>query len=102
MKSAPSRKRTAAILAAAVMAGSASFAAAAEITAWFAPGALKIKRDALPVPAAPLCGDLAAARNEAESCQLALRAEIFRPRRHRVRLRSHRPGRERAPSADPL
>jgi len=66
----------AAILAAAALAGSASFAAAAEITVWFAPSALKIKRDARPVPAAPLRGDIAAARNEAESCQLALRADI--------------------------
>ena len=46
--------------------------AAGQVTAWFAPSASKVLRDAKPVPAPRW--ELAAARNEVEACQLVLRA----------------------------
>ena len=48
--------------------------ASGEINAWFAPGSVKILRDAKPDPAAKQW-DLAAARNETEACQLVLMAD---------------------------
>jgi hypothetical protein len=48
--------------------------ASADVTAWFAPSSTKILRDAKPNPQARQ-GELAAARNETEACQLVLRAD---------------------------
>ncbi len=47
-------------------------AAKEPITAWFAPSALKVMRDARPAAEPPLRWDLAAARSEVEGCQLVL------------------------------
>jgi hypothetical protein len=52
--------------------------ALAEVAAWFAPSATKVLRDAKPNPAAKQ-GDLAAARNETEACQLVLRSDQVVP-----------------------
>ncbi|HTZ00554.1 MAG TPA: glycoside hydrolase domain-containing protein, partial [Rhodocyclaceae bacterium] len=56
------------------LAASASGASAANISTWFAPSAAKIMRTARPA-GAPQEWDLAAARNEVESCQLVLSAD---------------------------
>lgn len=64
------KKLLASCLAMALIAPSAS---AKEISAWFAPGAMKVMRDAQPVSTAQ-SWDLAAAKNEVECCQLVLLA----------------------------
>ena len=53
----------------------AAFAAPAEISAWFAPSAVKILRDA-PPDATARQWDLASARNETEACQIVLRSDM--------------------------
>jgi hypothetical protein len=58
----------------AMLAMFSSRAHAEEISAWFAPSATKILRDAQ-VGQSPLSWDLAASRNETEACQLVLASE---------------------------
>lgn len=52
-----------------------SAVAAADLSAWFAPSALKVMRDIRPPTNAPQKWELAAARNETEACQLVLSAD---------------------------
>jgi predicted Zn-dependent protease len=66
------RPRLVIVMALAAVSGSTAFA---DITAWFAPSAFKVMRDARPSDRSPLRWELAAARNEVEACQLVLLAD---------------------------